>query len=102
LPKEVSSHQKGEDKLEKGNKAADEVAKWAAMQEYTAGLSSGRGLSFPQRDHIISHRKVNKPQTKGTSWIPRVGGCPLKGSYGSVRHSSGKFFRPSTNFIIWA
>jgi ribonuclease HI len=42
LPKEVSvihckGHQKGEDKVAKRNKAADEAAKWAATQEYTAG-----------------------------------------------------------------
>jgi ribonuclease HI len=42
LPKEISvihckGHQKGEDKMAKGNKTADEAAKHAAMQEYIAG-----------------------------------------------------------------
>jgi hypothetical protein len=31
------SHQKGDDKIAKGNKVAEEAAKQAAMQEYTAG-----------------------------------------------------------------
>jgi hypothetical protein len=62
LPKEVSvfhyrGHQKGKDKIAKGNKAADEAAKWAAMQ---LALSSGRGLPFPQKDHNIDQKKVNK------------------------------------------
>jgi hypothetical protein len=30
-------HQKGEDKIAKGNKVADKAAKRTAMQEYTAG-----------------------------------------------------------------
>jgi ribonuclease HI len=43
LPKEVSvipyrGHQKGEDKIAKGNKAANEAAKRSAMQEYIGGL----------------------------------------------------------------
>jgi hypothetical protein len=42
VPKEVlvihcRGYQKGENKIEKENKAADEAAKWAAMQEYTVG-----------------------------------------------------------------
>jgi hypothetical protein len=42
LPKEVPmihcrGHQKGEDKIVKGNKLANEAAKWEVMQEYTAG-----------------------------------------------------------------
>jgi hypothetical protein len=41
-------------------------------------LSSGKKLSFPQRDHNIAQRKVNKPQTKGTIWISEAGWCPLK------------------------
>jgi hypothetical protein len=65
-------------------------------------ISSGKGLFFPQRDHNIDQRKVNKPQTKGTSWITRACGCPLEESYGSLSHSNGKFLRLSTNFIIWA
>jgi hypothetical protein len=41
LPKEVlvihcKGHQKGDYKTAKGNKAANEVAKWADMQEYIA------------------------------------------------------------------
>jgi hypothetical protein len=68
LPKEVSvthcrGHQKGEDKIAKGNKAA----KRATMQEYTAGPLLWERTPFPQRDDIISQRKVSKPQTKGTS-----------------------------------
>jgi hypothetical protein len=42
LPKEVSvipcrGHQKGKDKIAKGNKGSGEAAKQAAMQEYIAG-----------------------------------------------------------------
>jgi hypothetical protein len=37
-------------------------------------LSSGRGLSFPQRDHIIGQRNINKPQTKGTIRSSRLVG----------------------------
>jgi hypothetical protein len=53
LPKAVSvihcrGHQKGEDKITKRNKEADEAAERAAMQEYIQlALSSGRALSFP-------------------------------------------------------
>jgi hypothetical protein len=60
LPKEVSvihckCHQKGEDKIAKGNKAADEAAKWAAMQEYIAGpLLWKRTLLPPERPHYPS------------------------------------------------
>jgi hypothetical protein len=60
LPKEVSvthcrGHQKGEDKIAKGNKAADEPAKRAAMQEYIAGpLLWERTLLPPERPHYQS------------------------------------------------
>jgi hypothetical protein len=60
LPKEVlviycRGHQKGEDKIAKGNKAVDEAAKWAAMQEYTAGpLLWERTLLLPERPHYQS------------------------------------------------
>jgi hypothetical protein len=60
LPKEVSvihcrGHQKGEAKIAKGNKAADEAAKWAAMQEYIAGtLLWERTLLPPERLHYWS------------------------------------------------
>jgi hypothetical protein len=72
LPKEVSvincrGHQKGEDKIAKGNKAADEAVKWAAMQEYIACPFLWEGTLFPQRDHNIDQRKVSKLQSKGTS-----------------------------------
>jgi ribonuclease HI len=60
-------HQKEEDKIAKGNKAPNEPAKWAAMQEYTAGPLLWRGCSFPQRDHVIGQRKLSKPQTKDTN-----------------------------------
>jgi ribonuclease HI len=69
LPKEVSvihckGHQKGEDKIAKGNKAADESAKQAAMQEYIAShLLWERTLLPPERPHCQS-RKIRKPQTK--------------------------------------
>jgi ribonuclease HI len=101
LPKEVSEihcrgHQKEKDKIAKENKAADEAAKRAAMQECIAGPLLWEGTPFPPGDHNIDQRKVNKPQITGT------GECPRKGSYGSLRHSNEKFLRPSTNFIIWA
>jgi ribonuclease HI len=72
LPKEVSvthckGHQKGEDKIAKGNKAANEATKWQPCRNIQLALSSGRGLSFPQGDHIIGQRKISKPQTKGTN-----------------------------------
>jgi ribonuclease HI len=60
LPKKVSvihckGHQKGEDKIAKGNKAADETAKQAAMQEYIAGsLLWERTLFSPERAHYRS------------------------------------------------
>jgi hypothetical protein len=52
LPKEVSvihcrGHQKGEDKIAKGNKAAHEAAKRTAMQEYTAGPLLWEGILLP-------------------------------------------------------
>jgi hypothetical protein len=48
-------HQKGEDKITKENKAADEAAKWAAMQEYIAGpLLWERTLLSPERPHYRS------------------------------------------------
>jgi hypothetical protein len=52
LPKEVSvihyrGHQNWEDKIIKGNKVADEAAKWAAMQEYTAGPLLWEGTLLP-------------------------------------------------------
>jgi hypothetical protein len=79
LPKVVlvihcKGHQKGKDMIVKGNKAGQ------PCRNIQLALSSGRGLSFPQRDHNIYQRKVNKPQTKGTSWITKAGGCPLKES----------------------
>jgi ribonuclease HI len=72
FPKEVSmihckGHQKGEVKIAKGNKAADEAAKWAAVQEYIAGPLLWERTPFPQRDHTIGQRNISKPQTKGTS-----------------------------------
>jgi hypothetical protein len=60
LPKEVSvihckGHQKGEDKIAKGNKAAEEAAKRAAMQEYIAGpLLWERTLLPTERPHYWS------------------------------------------------
>jgi hypothetical protein len=43
-------HQKGEDKIAKGNKAANEAAKRAAMQEYIAGsVLWERTLLSPER-----------------------------------------------------
>jgi hypothetical protein len=48
-------HQKGEGKIAKRNKAADEAAKWAAMQEYTASpLLWERTLFLPERPHYQS------------------------------------------------
>jgi hypothetical protein len=52
LLKEVSvihcrGHKKGEDKIAKGNKAADKVAKQEAMQEYTAGPLLWEGTLLP-------------------------------------------------------
>jgi hypothetical protein len=49
LSKEVSvihcsGHQKGADKIAKGNKAADEAAKCAAMQEHIAGPLLWEGI----------------------------------------------------------
>jgi hypothetical protein len=40
-------HQKGEDKIAKGNKAADEAVEQAAMQEYTAGPLFWEGTLLP-------------------------------------------------------
>jgi hypothetical protein len=60
LPKEVlvihcKGYQKGEDKIAKGNKAADEAAKWAAMQQYIAGvLLWERTLLPPERPQYLS------------------------------------------------
>jgi hypothetical protein len=51
----LNGHQKGEDKIAKGNKAADETAKQAAMQEYIAGsLLWERTLFSPERAHYRS------------------------------------------------
>jgi hypothetical protein len=52
LPKEVSvihckCRHKGKDKVTKGNKEADEAAKRAAMQEYTAGPLLWEGTLLP-------------------------------------------------------
>jgi ribonuclease HI len=59
LPKEVlvihcKGHQKGEDKTAKGNKAADEVAKWAAMRYIAGHLLWERTLLAPERPHYPS------------------------------------------------
>jgi ribonuclease HI len=104
LPKKVSvthcrGHQKGEDKIAKGNKVTDEAAKWAAMQEHTAGSLLWEGTFLPL-ERLQYQLEVNKPQIKDTSWMTGACGCPLKESYGSVRHSNGKFLRPSINFTI--
>jgi hypothetical protein len=74
LPKEVSvihcrGHQKGEDKIAKGNNVADKAAKWAAMQKYTAGpvrpvLWEGT-LLLQEREYQSEEGK----QAKDTSWI---------------------------------
>jgi hypothetical protein len=58
FPKEVlvihrRGHQKGDNRIAKGNKMADKAAKWAAMQEYTAGW---RGYSPCLRETTISIR----------------------------------------------
>jgi hypothetical protein len=62
LPKEVlvihcTGHQKGEGKTAKGNKMADKAAKWAAMQEYTAGPLLWEGtLLAPDRPQNQSEK----------------------------------------------
>jgi ribonuclease HI len=97
LPKEVlvihcKGHQKGEDKIAKGNKAADEAAKWAAKQKYTAGpLLWERTLLLPEGPHYWSEEN-KQASDQGYKLDHCVWWVSLEESYGSLRHSSGKFF----------
>jgi hypothetical protein len=71
FPKEVlvihyRGHQKGEDKIAKGNKTADAAAKWAAMQEYTAGpLFWERTLLPPERPQYQSEEESKQGSDQG-------------------------------------
>jgi ribonuclease HI len=94
-------HQKGEDKIAKGNKADDGAAKWAAMQEYTAGPFPWEGTLLPLERPQYQSEESKQALIKSTSWITRAAGCPLEESYGSLSYSNGKFLRPSTYLIIW-
>jgi hypothetical protein len=58
------SHQRGEDKRAKGNKAADKAAKWTVMQEYTAGplLWEGTLLPLERLQYRSEESKQNSDQ----------------------------------------
>jgi hypothetical protein len=94
-------HQKGKDKITKGKTDADKAAKQTVMQEYTADPLLWEGTLLPPEIPQYQSQENKQISDQGHSWIIKAGGCPLKGSYGSLRHSNCKFLRPSTNFIIW-
>jgi hypothetical protein len=107
LPKEVSvirckGHQKGEDKIAKGNKAANEAAKRAAMQEYMADPVLWERTVLPlERPHYQSEE--SKQASDRGHQLDHQGRWVSPGeSYGSLRHSNGKLLRLSTNSTIWA
>jgi hypothetical protein len=58
-------HQKGDDKTAKGNKAANEVAKWAVMQEYIASLLLWKGTLLPPQRPQYRSEESKQASDKG-------------------------------------